>query len=94
MKTSKYIGRIYEGRWKCVKYENQKSHIYYTLENIYNGQQLQVNGENMAKIENNRTTVSKILAFRVCKERKHKGWNDFYSNSYDRRIRRVKNGSY
>ena len=91
MITSKYLGKVYEGRWKVVKYRYNKCHYYYTLENIYNKQEIELSNELLVKIDRGEKTISKLIAFRLVKDKKNKrGWNDYYSNSHQRRLNKIK----
>ena len=59
--TSKYKDKIYDGRWKVLGCHNNK----YTLENIYNHQQIKVSNDTMARIDKGETTVSNIISYRA-----------------------------
>ena len=67
MKESKFIGNIYEGRWKVVEYANPK----YILENIYNGNKLEIYKTSFIKLKDGKTTVSKILCYRANKSKRN-----------------------
>jgi len=70
--SSKYIGRIYEGKWKVENYFNS----HYILVNIYNGQTLTIHHNTMKKLDNKQTTVSKIIVTHMKIQGLHrKGFN-------------------
>lgn len=54
---SKYLNRIYEGKWKVENYFNE----HYILVNTYNGQTLTIHHNTMKKLDDKKTTVSKII---------------------------------
>ena len=58
--NSKYLGKIYEGRWKVIDmiYRNDGRNQVYILENIYNHERIQVCPPVMAKVDKGETTLS------------------------------------
>ena len=69
----KYMGKIYEGRWKVVsmkKSENGNIDGYY-LENVYNQQRIYVNKSTLARIEKGETSVSKFIKRVVSKVKRN-----------------------
>ena len=60
---SKNIGKIFEGRWKVVDYHKPK----YLLENIYNGNQIEIYTSSFTKLLRGETTISKIICYRANK---------------------------
>ena len=62
---SKKIGNIFEGRWKIISYTRPN----YTLENIYNGKRIEIHSNSVKRIERGETTISRIICFRLNKER-------------------------
>lgn len=68
MKKSKYIGMIIEERWKVLSSKPVPSHhTYYLLENIYNGQQIELGDSQLRAILTGKTTVSRTLYYRINK---------------------------
>ena len=67
----KYDGKIYEGRWKVI----QKTGTRYTLENIYNHNQIIIHEKILLKVDRNETTISKHISHRMIKQ--GKGWFDW-----------------
>lgn len=58
MRKSKYLGNIYDGRWKVIKitYTDPK-HQYYVLENVYNMTQITISAGAMKNISEGKTTI-------------------------------------
>ena len=56
---SRFIGNIYDGCWKCISL-NKK---YYTLRNIYNENEIVVHYHTLLRIEQGKTSVSKIWRY-------------------------------
>ena len=72
---SKYLNRIYEGKWKVENYFDS----HYILVNIYNGQTLTIHHNTMKKLDDKKTTVSKIIITHMKIQRLHrKGFNRTY----------------
>lgn len=73
------IGNIYDGRWKVVScYSKQtKTHhdTIYKLKNIFNGKIIELDGQNIRRIEKGKTTVSQIYHIRL--KRQHVGGYKF-----------------
>ena len=83
----KYIGNIYDGRWRVIRFErygSQKSQSgRYVLENIFNKNIHCVKDVTMRKIDRGEITVSKLLANEMKrKERKeaYHNWNKRLQN--------------
>lgn len=60
MARCKYLGNIYDGRWKVIKIiykNNDKKHQYYVLENIYNKTQIAISPKTMRNISEGKTTI-------------------------------------
>ena len=64
--NSKYVGKILEGRWE-VK-EKERNAEYYILENIFNQNQVRICKTVLLKIINGKTTVSRVISFRISKQ--------------------------
>lgn len=62
MSKSKYKDKVYDGRWKVVLCKDNK----YTLENIYNHNQIVVANDTMTRIDKGETTISNIMSYRAC----------------------------
>ena len=65
-KKSKYIGKIYEGRWKVIEIETKKEPYRitnYVLENIFNHSRMVLKNRQILNIEKGLTTISKIIAY-------------------------------
>ena len=62
MSCNKYLGKIYEGRWKVIeRVYNKNGQINgYTLENIYNKETIFVNHNYMPLVDKNILTISKL----------------------------------
>lgn len=61
----KYIGEIYDGRWKViqkVKPSKNNHQAKYILENIYNGKLITLDARTVKRIADGATTVSKVMA--------------------------------
>jgi len=56
---SKFIGKVYEGRWEVVKYDGH--HFNYTLKNIFNNREMVVCVNTLRRIDAGETTVSAII---------------------------------
>ena len=61
MKKSKYIGKIYEGRWKVVGIGDKHA----TLVNIFNEKEISIHVTSLVKVDRGKTTISKIICCRV-----------------------------
>ena len=60
MGKSKYLGNIYDGRWKVIKIiykKNDVKHQYYVLENVYNMTQITIGQKAMKNISDGKTTI-------------------------------------
>lgn len=59
---SKYLGKIYDGRWKVIDYKilNTKSRYEYTLQNIYNGEKITISRSQMYRINKNSQSVCRV----------------------------------
>lgn len=77
--NSKYMNRVFEGRWKVIEIvldPKQERVNGYNLENIYNGQVIYVNRNSMAYINKGTYSVSKIIANKMKKVKRNKNcWN-------------------
>lgn len=62
---SKYIGKVYEGRWKVVSCIKGK----YTLENIYNKRTIELVKTTFLRMNKGETSISKIMCCRANKDR-------------------------
>lgn len=61
---SKYIGKIYDGRWEVIKYEhygNARSGKY-TLRNIYNQNEITLKDSTLREVDRGIRTLSKALS--------------------------------
>ena len=65
---SKYIGRIYDGRWEvvaCEHYNGTSGSYRITLRNIYNNETTTVKDSTLRKIERGETTLSKVRSHKI-----------------------------
>ena len=62
MSCNKYLGKIYEGRWKVIeRVYNKKGQIKgYKLENIFNKETLYVNHSRITLVDRNILSISKL----------------------------------
>lgn len=67
MKKSKYCGKILDGKWLIDSYELRNHHYYYKLINIYNSQTIEIVHTTLLDIIRGKTSVSKIISFRIAK---------------------------
>ena len=68
MINSKYLGRIYEGRWKVEevnKYSDVSGKCQVVLRNIYNGETRIATTATLVRIERGETTLSKIASVKA-----------------------------
>lgn len=69
---SKKIGKIYDGRWKCIDIEHTSKNYYrFLLENIYNHEIIRVSRETMVKVDRG-YSISKVYSMKNKIERKGK----------------------
>ena len=74
---SKYLGKIYDGRWKVIGYKrlNKKYREYeYTLQNIYNGEKMTISGRHMYRIEKKGLSVCRTYGNKISRKRKITLW--------------------
>lgn len=62
MSCNKYLGKIYEGRWKVIeRVYNKNGQIKgYKLENIFNKETLYVNHSRITLVDRNILSISKL----------------------------------
>lgn len=62
MGSNKYLGKIYEGRWKVIeRVYSEKGYIKgYKLENIFNKETLYVNHSRITLVDRNILSISKL----------------------------------
>ena len=75
--NSKYVGNVYEGRWKVVSLIKGK----YKIENIYNQKSIEISKTQMYRIGSGKSTVSQIITFRLARN-KEKQWNTLKPRKY------------
>ena len=68
----KYIGKIYDERWQVISFRrnfNEGKHVcdYYTLKNIFNNTEIEVDFSTMRRIDDGATTISRVMAYRLRK---------------------------
>ena len=61
MKQSKYLGNVYDGRWKVIKAETRTI----TLENIYNQEKMEIDRSIFIRVDRKQTTISNIRTCRI-----------------------------
>jgi hypothetical protein len=61
----KYIGKIYDGRWQVVERVGNRTHISFILENIYNQKKVRVQCHSLKKVDDGKTTLSKVIAHQI-----------------------------
>lgn len=66
---SKYLGKIYEGRWEVIKAEKR----VITLKNIYNQEIMEIDRNILMRVDRNETTISNI---RTCRIYNKENWLD------------------
>ena len=74
---SKYLGKIYDGRWKVIDYKrlNKKYRDYeYTLQNIYNGEKMTISNTQLYRIEKNGVSVCKTYRNKISRKRSIFQW--------------------
>ena len=65
---SKYIGKIYDGRWQVIRFEKygQDGHGgRFTLKNVYNEQEISVKDTTLRRIDIGETTLSKVVYHKI-----------------------------
>ena len=55
---TKYLGKTYDSLWKVISFNGKKSS--YTLENIYNQTKLEISFKTLKKVDEGKTTISKV----------------------------------
>ena len=68
--TNKRIGKIYDGRWRVIRYEKPK----YILQNIYNQEEMSIKDVTLKKIEEGETTISKVRLHHMRRQGKKLGF--------------------
>ena len=75
MKKSKYVGNVYDGRWRVTEisyhYAPRSKRCMYTLTNIFNGSYIVLNDRDMARVHSGHYGVSRIIRKRIFKEGKN-----------------------
>ena len=74
---SKYLGKIYDGRWKVIEYKNisKKYRDYeYTLQNIYNGEKMTISGTQLYRIEHNGLSICRTYRNKISRKRRITQW--------------------
>ena len=72
--VKKYIGKIYEGRWKVIgfeKYDNSRAG-HYILRNVYNQNEIIIRDATLRKIEKGETSVSRVIVHRIRNKKYYK----------------------
>ena len=69
---NKLIGKIYEGRWQIISYQNK----HYLLKNIFNGKEIEIYESGIRRIELGKTSVSKIICCRANRDKTKKAFKD------------------
>lgn len=70
---SKYLGKIYDGRWKVIDYKrlNKKYSDYqYTLQNIYNQEKITISGRHLYRIDKNGLSVCRFYGNKINRKRR------------------------
>lgn len=64
---SKYIGKIFEGRWMVISVEKlpEKHNRIFILENIYNKEQMRIWEGTFYKVLNETFTISNLRKWRI-----------------------------
>ena len=78
MAKSKYIGKIYDGRWEVIgqqKYRGNTTSRKFILRNIYNDMEITLKDVTLRKIDRGETTVSKSLSVKIENKKGNKRWN-------------------
>lgn len=77
--TSKYIGKIYDGRWEVIRFEKcgeeGKRVERFILKNIYNKEEIVINGGTIRRIDRGLTTVSSVICYRIKKSKDYRKSN-------------------
>ena len=85
----KYIGKIYEGRWRVERFENyaglNKSNAgRFVLVNIYNGEERRLKDQTLRRIDRGEVSLSWVFAQKVKRVRRMErikgkfNWNQDY----------------
>ena len=84
----KYIGNIYDSRWKVDCYKRiGKTTIYrYVLKNIFNGRTIEIHPNTMRKIDEGKSSVSFVIRYKL----DHNMLEDYEKNRADK-IAKTKN---
>ena len=71
---SKYIGMVLDGKWKIIssRMSEVKNHRLFLLKNEFNGYEVEINDEMIKKIVDGKSSVSRVVAYRIKQERKGK----------------------
>lgn len=72
---SKHLGEIYEGRWKVISVEhyNNSRNTYFVMENMFNGETIQMNNRSFMRIYKGEITVSTLIRRKIYKRKKYGG---------------------
>ena len=65
---SKYIGKVFDYRWKVADCKIVNDHIHYIFENIYNGRKLEVSSTSFYDLLHGKTTIDRIITSRIRKK--------------------------
>lgn len=68
--VSKYIGKVYEGRWRVERKEKRVSpkgqtYSIFFLQNIYNNTEIGIRDVQLSKIESGKSSVSSVISSRA-----------------------------
>lgn len=61
----KYYEKIYDSLWKVISFNRKKSS--YILENIYNQTKLEISFKTLRKVDEGKTTISKVMHHNIKK---------------------------
>lgn len=70
---SKYLDKVYDGMRKVIKAEYRSTHEYYTLENIYNHNKIEITDGTLKKLDDGKTTVGYIIRYQIMSKTKGQG---------------------
>lgn len=72
--SSKYVGTVLDGKWLVIsgKYDEERQHTFFVLKNEFNGMEIEINDEMLKKIVDGKSSVSRVVAFRIKCQRRGK----------------------
>ena len=72
--SSKYVGMVLDAKWEVIasRHDKEANRMVYTLRNQFNNYEVDISDEMIRKIVEGKSSVSRIIAYRIKQERKGK----------------------